>query len=474
MAANDYNIKYLADCRGINASTTDELIADNELAYGTQNVMPCQSGGRNLVKRYGIKQYGTTNTATGYIRSIYYGAAGSYYTDHSTSFLIRGVADGAVLSTIATASSRKPVWSSFATYDVVVADCNIAAKSSNGTSFTALANIPAGAYLIESYNRYLFAAGHSKGSLRWYAIGDPETWSAVNEYIFDNYIYNLKKDGNNLIVFFSDHFRVLNGFGPTFQVIDTNWNVGGGYSAIWTPYGLFFWGTSNGINWIKGSYTDIDNPLQRKYPELCNSIKYAFTDTCSSYFPIEKCVRFWCYDDGAADAGVRIDYYPEKDAIYYHTGKACDMLSVGNTGGLCVTGGKPSKGTNKIYYETVPGTIGTGSDDGTTINTTINLKRMGTGEATTVKNVRTIMPQIELSTLTTVTGAITYKAFSDNNSGSSNARSFTITPAAVGIIEEKYGVNLTCRKIQHQLTDNIVGAHVYYNLLTESGRLEHQ
>jgi hypothetical protein len=469
--AERYTIQYLRDCRGIDTSLPDEQIPDNCLAYGTENVMPYTGGRYNLVKRWGIKQiYLSANVRT-LMGSMFSGLFDSYYTDHGTQLDICSY-DGTVLSTVATTYIGAPCWRSFASKDLVVCPA-FAAKTADGDTFEALPNIPAGATAIEEYNRHLFCIGHSLGSVRWSAIGDPETWSAANEYLFDlgtDEFYGLRRNDTDLVVFADTSFYVLNGFGPTFQVIAVNRSIGSrsNPSIVNTPYGMFFWSREEGLARIRGSYYDIDLVTRRKLPTL-NTRTY--TTITSVYLAKDKCVRVYCFDT-VGFGGYRIDYYPETDEIYYHTGRGTAMTCGMTAGGELYLGGHIQTSTGAYYmeipqpYDVVYDSKQT--DDGTTIIAKIVCKRMAAASPATYKIVNTVMPQVQLSTVTSITGSVSLKVFSDNNA-TTPAREFVITPANVGIIEEKYGVNLFARKFQVQLNDDITGAAVFYNLVTEAG-----
>jgi hypothetical protein len=323
-----YVREYLINCGGIVASKPDESIEDNELA-DARNVVPGPTGIGSLKKRRGISKY-TADAASArtHIGSIYAGLYGPYYTDQSAAaWDIRNSAGTSIQA--GTGTVAFPCWRSFSTYDLVVDGTN-AYKSSNGTSFTTLANIPTGAKYIESYNQFLCCAGHNSFSLRWADITTLETWTAANELKFDpsegDHITGLKKYGTMLAVFLQYSFHFVQGYsGLDFTVVKSITKSGAMTfrSVIDTPFGLYWWSDRGLCGTLDG--TTIDTILLRKLGTQYLVPPHRVSDIHGIWDSVNECVHmYFPYPSGTA-CNTRLDYYPRTDSIYLHDGAGCAM-----------------------------------------------------------------------------------------------------------------------------------------------------
>ncbi len=94
----------------------------------------------------------------------------------------------------------------------------------DGTTLTALANIPSGVLYVESFNNRLIAAGHSGTRVVASKVADPDTWAAPDGWDIDaatsdgdNFITGLFQLGPILMVFKRESVGYIEGFG--FQTI---------------------------------------------------------------------------------------------------------------------------------------------------------------------------------------------------------------------------------------------------------------
>lgn len=96
----------------------------------------------------------------------------------------------------------------------------------DGTTLTALSNIPSGVKYLESFNNRLVAAGHSGTRVIASKVGDPDTWAAPDGWNIDaatsdgdNFITGLFQLGPVLMVFKRESVGYIEGFGfQTLQV----------------------------------------------------------------------------------------------------------------------------------------------------------------------------------------------------------------------------------------------------------------
>jgi hypothetical protein len=96
----------------------------------------------------------------------------------------------------------------------------------DGTTLTALSNIPSGVKYLESFNNRLIAAGHSGTRVVASKVGDPDTWAAPDGWNIDastsdgdNFITGLFQLGPVLMVFKRESVGYIEGFGfQTLQV----------------------------------------------------------------------------------------------------------------------------------------------------------------------------------------------------------------------------------------------------------------
>ena len=327
--AEAYQRIYLIDSAGINLILPDEHIGETELA-DARNVVPEAMGLGSLKKRRGISRFNSAMaSARTFVGSVYSGVKGPYYTDQSASaWDIRGV-EGTSLQS-GTATVAFPSWASLAGYDLVVDGTN-AFKTSNGTTFTTLANIPSGAKWIWVYNNFVFCAGHDGNTVRFAALGTVETWTATNEFKFTNNSADITTGGMNAgkvsIVFMNSQFHHIQGYGSTSLTISySNTSVGclSHRSAILSPYGAFWW-SDRGLTWAKDLQDNIDFVTSRKLdssflvaPGNAGSI-HGIWDT------VNHCVHMYIPYEHGQDCNLRIDYYPQKDAIYLQDGAAAEM-----------------------------------------------------------------------------------------------------------------------------------------------------
>jgi hypothetical protein len=325
-----YYRTYLTDCTGINTLVTDEQLAETELA-DARNVIPGAMGLGNPAKRRGISKYNANATsARTIIGSVYSGVYGPYYTDQSASaWNIRSASSGASLQA-GTGTVAFPSWASLAGYDLVVDGTNHY-KSSNGTSFTSLANIPSGAKWLQVYNNFLFCAGHDGYTLRFADIMTVETWTSTNEFRFTNNSADITTGilnaGTVLMLFMNNQFHHIQGYTATALTISySNTSVGAltHRSLVKSPYGAFWW-SDRGLVWSKDFKDTLDFVTQRKLDTSFVVSAGNSSDIHGVWDGMNHCVHMYIPYGGGTECNMRIDYYPLKDAIYIQDGAAAEM-----------------------------------------------------------------------------------------------------------------------------------------------------
>lgn len=477
-----YTIEWLKNPGGVNASTHETLIADNEFAYGTLNIIPNKLSPGGLMRRPGIAVVGAGAVADDFVGSIYKGKLGSYYTDQGDpSFIVRSCTDGTALSTTANTSTTPPCWRSHNSQDLCV-NGSMYLKTADGTTFSTLSGIPAGAKYIESYNQYLFCAGHSGNILRWADIGTTETWTATNTLTIEgatsDAITGIKRHNDKLFIFLSDMYVVLQGYSTnTFSIPYINTHVGSLHNNanVSTPHGLFFWSKHGIARTIDG--VNVDFPMLRKGAYYLQSLlNYDGINAC--YKPDESVVRFYVPKVGIAYTNaLRFDYYPVEDALYVQSGRGCCMTASAcfqNSSNVWLQycGGHTSGSTDNLYYENTPSVFSiTGPDDdaGNAITATILTKRHSLNTIAYTKKAISSWLQVKASH-TIASGALTYGIYA--NEDTSLTRSWTATPGVTTWTRTRHSLNVEYAKLQHSISDATKGALMEYLPLVETGEVQ--
>lgn len=365
---NEYSWQTAPVSAGVNNTLPDFSIDDAELSLCT-NYQPDHTGQGWLIKRDGLTKT-DTNQRTATTFSIYGGLLANYYHNGTVVYNFAGTS---VATGMAAAYDS---WTTMAGYDMFANGTN-AQKTSNGTSFSAISNIPAGTKYIAAANNFLYAAGHDAGKVRWADYATLETWPAVNELNVIDGIVGLRKHDNALGIWAGKSFYILMGYTNTNQEIayysEKDGCTGSNRSITTTPYGTFWWSRS-GIVWMTEGFK-LDYPMHRKLSATLNNLNRAYDGYVHSCWDSrEQCVKFWVFY-GAAQTTVnrRIDFYPRYDAFYEHTGAGVAMSA---SGAAMVSGAESVYvgGYNPTYLYKQSGL----TDDGTAITGTVETKREGT------------------------------------------------------------------------------------------------
>lgn len=490
----EYIRSYLVNCGGINNSVSDELIADNELADAS-NIIPDYSGGANLIKRPGLVANSApaaaypANVALWTVPSAFVGKNGKYYAESWTTsvpgsvtniydldYNSAGTGTATVLYTNANFAGNLTSWCSFAGYDLY-ADVSAAVKTSDGTNFTAIANIPASRIVIYPYNNYLFAIVSGSTSLRWSDQEDPETWDVTHDLTFalsDAYdsLTAMREYGGELAIFTRKRVLFLQGYGPLDFTVTRTLKGAGTYRqdmTCFTPIGLFWWSEQHGLCWTQDGRT-IDFAMLRKIPQTFFSYSYqtplnGFMFWC----PDRLCVSTVMYTYGASPQFMRMDYYPMRDAFYlspYVTSAssfqpkamAVDDLNYDTYSKAVyyMIQRDATATTGKLYARRESETLST--DIGDLVTAYIKTKR-SYGPVGAIRDNES--NKVQLTTSLGTAGAITYGYYQDNATTLTQSFSPTI---GTGVQDTEFGINAHYRKIQHYLSDALAGRTKYIAL----------
>jgi len=302
-----YVSQFLTFQRGVNNSTSDEIIAQDELA-DVRNFIPDSLNAGVLISRPGsVQTYLQTNPWT----SIYQGRNNAYAT---TTSLIVGLQTNTTLATMTT--STAPDWTTYVGTDIFVNGVDAPQATTDGSTFAALAGSPPTFKYIERQGQHLYGAGHENGRLRWADTGTTTTWPAINELIITDDVADditgLARF-NDLVVFCEKSFhRIRHGTSEAdISVAFSNYAAGctSHRSIIVCPYGLFWW-SQQGLAWTKDGMS-FDLPLLRRIPKtLADLNKSKYSRVHGVYNADEGALQYFVCNDGSDTENLSIWYYP--------------------------------------------------------------------------------------------------------------------------------------------------------------------
>lgn len=457
MPYKPYLMTYFDSLGGVVNSLSDEDIADNELSDAA-NYQPDMLGSGVLIKREGVTKESSAMSER--ISSIYGGRNANYFSTLTT---LRALA-GTSLATGLT-SATDPDWCSFDTYDCFVNGAE-AKKTSDGSSFTTLANIPSGTKYIATLNNMMFGAGHSRGALRWTNLGEAEDWPATNELVLNqdeaNDIVGLKKFEKSLMVFCQKSFHHIDGWGALdIEVVGSSFEDGCTSHRSITVIpgkGICWWSNSGQGIALSADGLALDYPMVRKLQGTLSIINHAQASLFhSAHDPRQKKVMFWVCVSASSTVNMRIDYYYEQDAFYLHTGAGAQMAC----SATILRSGQPKVyvgmyGTSNVYVHEQTGN----TDDGTAITAYVETKR----EAQESFNSLKIAHEIAISTNLTTGESITYGYYIDNATSTTATHAFS---PGTGGAEMLFGINRMHYKIKHRITDSATTRTRIYGIVHE-------
>lgn len=435
---------------GINNVVTDETIAHYELS-DARNYIPDKLGDSILTKREGLSKVDSDSLAAN-ASSIYQGRNATYVTAGTVTY------DSGINSLDTGLTAGYPSWTSFATYDIMV-NGSEARKTSDGSSFSALSNCPAGAKYVAAVNNFLYVAGHDKGKLRWANVGTAETWTATNELILtqdeNDDITGLAPWENVLLVTCNKSFECISGYNTTEMGVSYYSKAAGcksNRSIVVTPVGAFWWSEA-GVVWVKKDFS-IDTPMLRKIPATLNGLNRGNDSIVHSvHDPLQGKVMFYLFN-GAAQSTInlRADYYYYDDAWYLHSGTGANMLSAA----LVFVSGQPTiyvsgYATTYLWKHALATT-----DDGTNISAYLKTHKESYPGA---------LSRSDKAVLTTNIGTssnVSYACWIDN--GSSADTTWVLTPGT-GTVDSVIGTNRQFYKLMHYIADSSAYSNDIYGLV---------
>ena len=442
----------------MNNTFPDTLIDPAELADAA-NYEPDSTGQGWLIARLGLTRVSDNKTAQSY--SVYQGRNANYFHNGTVIYNFAGT------SLLTGMAAAVDYWTSFATYDIFVNGTN-AQKTSNGSSFSALSNIPSGAKYIAAVNNFLYAGGHDKGKLRWANAGTAETWPDKNELILtqdeNDDIVALGVTTNALLVLCSKSFQMITGFSNLEQEVSYYSKTDGclaSKSVAVSPYGVFWWSKS-GIVWMKSDY-QLDYPMVRKLMDTLSGLDRAQdANVFSVWDPIRSRVMFWLFSGTSqSTVNLRVDYYPLYDAFFLHTGAGVQMAAAGVATISGVTEVHVGGYDSSTYLFKESGV----TDDGTAI--TAFMESVREGNPATHRNGRVTL----LSTDLTSTGTINYRWYINGQTTIGSANSVGISPAT-GPVDTHIAINAQNSRIKHRIDSAVTTAPPRITQLTHLGEIQ--
>lgn len=213
--------------KGINDSATATRFRDGE-AFALNNFRIAPDGSAEV--RYGSRKshaaaLGAGGTCFGFTKRPFTTTAGvkqwiAFFGDTAYYSTNEGVTWTAIVSLL-----RQDYWS-LATMRVggtnylLCVNGGTTAYKWDGTTWSALANVPSGAKVCAVFNERLYVAGHGGSLVQGSEIGNPESWTLpkgvalqVQTHDGDSEVLALKQIGNLLLAFKRNSTAYINGFG---------------------------------------------------------------------------------------------------------------------------------------------------------------------------------------------------------------------------------------------------------------------
>lgn len=446
--AQDYVWQTQPICKGVNNTFPDTAIDDAELADSANYQIDLQGQGW-LTKREGITKTDTNQrTATTY--SIYDGELGNYYHNGTV------VYDFAGTSLVTGMAAAFDSWASAFGYDLFVNGTD-AQKTSNGTSFSAIASIPAGTKFIAAVNNFVYAStGNTK--LRYCGYGDITDWNATYELGFTQNIDGLAECDNAVGIWAAKWFYMVMGYSN----IDQNVSYyskrdglrGSARSIVVTPFGTFWWGLS-GITWMKQGYS-IDYPMLRKLAKTLAGLNRAYDSIVhAAWDSIQQRVMFWVANGVATTCNLRIDFYPYYDSFFLQTGAGVTMSASGT---VTISGAQNIYvgGYNPTYLYKQSGL----TDDGAAISAYFDTKREGSPVID--RSGRSVVIQTNLG----ATETISYSKYINNDATADTAVDCSIVAGMQDTVISQIPNN---KRIKHRIADAATASRTKILGLTHTG-----
>jgi len=426
---------------GVNNRLPDTQIADNELS-DCANYQPDMTGQGWLTKREGLTKSSDNKTGTTY--SVYDGRNGDYFHNGTVVYNFAGTSLATGLA------SAYDSWASYQAYDLFVNGTD-AQLSSNGSSFSAItgvaADFPSGVKYLASSNNFCYAAGHDKGALRYCDYGDLTSWPSINQVVFSqdqgDDIIGLMPVTNALGVWCTKSFYFLTGYSNIDQQIGY-YNKSDGClahrSIVNTPHGIFWWSRA-GIAWLKEGYV-LDYPMQRKLTDTLANMNRAYDAYVHACWDDnEGRVMFWVFNGTSqTTVNLRVDFYPQTDAFFLHSGVGTQMSASGPSIVSGVRNIYVGGYASSTYLYKQSGL----TDDGTAITAYLATKREGS--PTVFRDGRTVV----ISTDLTGSETITYKVYVDNATTAETRYSAAI---AANPQDTVVSLNRQNTRLKHYITD---------------------
>ena len=305
-----YQSSFLDFDGGVRNSVSDEMILPNELS-SVSNFLPDRLQSGVLIKRPGVTRK-TGNQKSEAFSSVFDGYQADWY---STLTAVYNIASDSSASMGSLTSTKRPDWTRFddASHGKIDIFVNGTERKKYTSSWSNLANIPANVKFVESYNRFVFAAGHDAGKLRWSDPEDAETWNSAHELIFDDDITGIKRFGSQLAVFCDKSLHFIRGYDEDrMDVIASHRNVGctSHQSIVVCRFGMYWWG-DQGMMWMDNQ-GEIRNPSMSKIPATIAGLEPTeYSNIHGIFNPNEECIKYWVTKSGGSAADRNIVYYPE-------------------------------------------------------------------------------------------------------------------------------------------------------------------
>jgi hypothetical protein len=357
---------------GLNDSVQDEAIDDSELSACRNYVLDYENAGA-LIKREGVTKK-NAGVVSGPITFIFDGIHEDYYCTQESIYDLDGTELVSGLTTMAYPDFTKYTDEDGNQFDIFCETSNSVRKTSDGSSFGAIASAPS-LIGIESFNNTLF--GYSGNNLYWSDTGNEEVWNPLNTFTFKEVLTAIAVHHNYLYVFTDNEFFQIdcsNQDDVTIVYRGFEEGCSSNRSVVSTPYGLFWWSKNGPIRWttVQGVPTII-NIAKDKIPITINDMNHSkYNAVHAIWNPLKERVEFFSYNGTSTTVDIKVYYYPQEGAFFLGDGAGIEM----GASGVVLIDGKPkvyvgSAVASGYFYEQTGDT-----DDGTPISGYVEFKRI--------------------------------------------------------------------------------------------------
>ena len=287
---------------GLNNALSDEFIEPNELS-SVSNYGPDPENAGVLTKREGITRVSTQQAEA--FTSIHDGIHDIWAT--TTTKVIN---DGGTDQSLSLTSTADPDWTTFRPQNMDIV-CNGSEIKDYTGSWAALGGSPPTFKYIESYQNFIFGSGHSRGIIRWSALGNAESWPATNAWELLGLARGVIHHGDSIWFFTDLGWHQLRGTDEQGISITFEGTPGttSHRSLVSTPFGLFYW-SDEGIMWTQTGSV-VENLSRLRIPKTFDSLNHAqFATVHGVYNMARQRVEFYAHKAGSSTQDIRIDYYP--------------------------------------------------------------------------------------------------------------------------------------------------------------------